>query len=105
MKKKRKFDNNITKDLIELEKYTTDIWKFLPLPMAYITPLGVILDIDNAFENFLGYSKEEIIGESINYLRPSESRLIDVQKMTLKKGRVKNEECVIKNKEDQNEKI
>ncbi len=99
MSEKKKFVNNITNDLIELENYITDIWKFLPLPMAYLTPLGVIIDIDNAFERFLGYTKEEIIGKTINYLGHHQDELIEIQKITLEKDQVIDKECIIKNKD------
>jgi PAS domain S-box-containing protein len=97
--KKKEFKNNTTQDLIELENYITDVWKFLPLPMAYLTPLGVIIDIDNAFERFLGYKKEEIIGKTINYLSYNEDELMEIQKKTQKKGNIIDNECIIKNKE------
>ncbi len=55
-------------DLIELEKYINDIWHFLPIPIAYVTPLGVVVDIDDAFERLVDYPREEIVGRNLNSL-------------------------------------
>ena len=52
-------------ELLELERYISDIWKFLPMPVAYASPLLVILDVDDAALRILGYTKEELVGSDL----------------------------------------
>ncbi len=52
-------------DLASLENYISDLFSFSPLPICFVSPLGVVLEINPAFEKTSGFSAEEIIGESI----------------------------------------
>ncbi|MGD9379846.1 MAG: hypothetical protein PVI51_04695, partial [candidate division WOR-3 bacterium] len=53
------------KDLFALEDYINDIWQFLPIPVAYLNPLGVILDVSHSLEILLGFKKEEMVGGTL----------------------------------------
>lgn len=52
-------------DLASLENYISDLFSFSPLPICFVSPLGVVLETNPAFEKTSGFSGEEIIGESI----------------------------------------
>jgi PAS domain S-box-containing protein/putative nucleotidyltransferase with HDIG domain len=88
-------------DLFTMEQYINDIWKFLPIPVAYLNPLGVILDVSSSLESMLHYRKEELIGGTLIGLFTEREKIQEIQKLTLEKSRVNDHQCVIKNKEGQ----
>jgi PAS domain S-box-containing protein/putative nucleotidyltransferase with HDIG domain len=88
----------VEKDLFALEDYINDIWQFLPIPVAYLNPLGVILDVSHSLEILLGFKKEEMVGGTLIGLFIEHETLKQIQSLTLKKSGVSNHECVIKNK-------
>lgn len=90
--------NNLKQDLADLESYILDIRRFLPVPTAYVNPLGVIMDVDQALQDLSGYLEDEIIGKTLVELSRQQRKFEEIQKMTLKKGSVKNQECTIINK-------
>jgi PAS domain S-box-containing protein/putative nucleotidyltransferase with HDIG domain len=95
---KKKNPGRVEKDLFALEDYINDIWQFLPIPVAYLNPLGVILDVSHSLEILLGFKKEEMVGGTLIGLFIEHETLKQIQSLTLKKSGVSNHECVIKNK-------
>jgi PAS domain S-box-containing protein/putative nucleotidyltransferase with HDIG domain len=85
-------------DLFALERYINDIWRFLPVPVAYLNPLGIILDVSHSFEGLLSYKKEELVGGTLLGLFAEKERIKQIQDITLKKSRVCDHECVVRNK-------
>jgi PAS domain-containing protein len=55
----------VENDLFALENYINDIWQFLPIPVAYLNPMGVILDVSHSFEQMIHFKKEELIGGTL----------------------------------------
>ncbi|UCG30467.1 MAG: PAS domain S-box protein [candidate division WOR-3 bacterium] len=88
-------------DLFAMERYINDIWRFLPIPVAYLNPLGVILDVSNSLENMLHYRKEELIGGTLIGLFAEQEKMRQIQKLTLEKSRVSDHQGVVRNKEGQ----
>jgi len=87
-------DNGINEQaLVEFEQYIKDIWSFLPTPISYLSPLGVILDLDKTLENMLQCSKEKIVGRFLADFSPQKDRIEELQKLTFEKGFVKNYVC------------
>ena len=64
-------DRGIEADLYELEKYINDIWEFLPIPIIYLSPVGVILDVNKKFIELCKSSKSELVGTLIGDLCPA----------------------------------
>lgn len=58
------------RDALDLERFIKDLKKFLPTPLCSVTPLHIVLDINNSFEDFSGYNELEIVGESVETLFP-----------------------------------
>ena len=52
-------------DLTALEEYIHDLFNFSPLPICFISPIGVILELNPAMEKTSGFKMDELIGESI----------------------------------------
>ena len=90
--------NKIEQKLFELGNYINDVWQFLPIPIAYLSPLGVILDVNRALEELLNYSKDEIVESNWIEHFPHQEKIAQIQEWTLQKGSVKSKECSIRNK-------
>ncbi len=88
----------VEQDLFALEKYINDIWQFLPIPVAYLNPLGIILDVSHSFEELLQFKKEELVGGTMIGLFTEKEKLEQIQNLTLKKNRVSNHECIVRNR-------
>ena len=86
-------------DLFVMEKYINDIWQFLPIPVAYLNPIGVILDVSRSLVELLHYRKEELIGGSLIGLFSEQEKMQQIQRLTLERSRVSDHKCVVRNKE------
>ncbi len=82
-----------------LESYIRDFWKFLPLPVCYISPANTILDIDEIFSDFSNYQPNEIIGEDLGKLFAESKKTEEFKKEILKKEMVLNRELVFLTKD------
>ncbi len=81
----------LIEDLSALEDYVKDLFVFLPLPLAYISPKGIILESNPAFEEFSGLGFNEIIGEPLDRLfDPEDTKLVVEQ--TLREGQILGKE-------------
>lgn len=74
-------------DLASLENYISDLFNFSPLPICFISPLGVVLEINPAFEKASGFAAEEIIGESIERIF-NKQEIALISKETFSEGAV-----------------
>jgi len=81
----------LLEDLASLEAYIHDLFSFSPLAVCFVSPIGVILEANPAFEKISNYSFDEIVGEAIEKIIEKEAieKLIDD---TLKKGVVEGRE-------------
>jgi PAS domain S-box-containing protein/putative nucleotidyltransferase with HDIG domain len=90
-------DNGINEQaLVEFEQYIKDIWSFLPTPITYLSPLGVILDLDKTLEDMLHCTKEEVVGKFLSEFAMEKEKIEKLQDLTLKEGSVRNYVCTIK---------
>ncbi len=55
----------LIKDLSSLESYLRELFDFSPLPLIFISPLGVILEANYAFQKISGCQLSEVIGERV----------------------------------------
>ncbi|MBD3208042.1 MAG: PAS domain S-box protein [Candidatus Nealsonbacteria bacterium] len=78
-------------DLASLENYIHDLFNFSPLPIAFVSPIGVLLEVNPAFESISQLKSYELIGEPIEKLFEKEE--IDaLAQQTLEEGSVKGRE-------------
>ncbi len=82
--------------IVEFEHYIKDIWAFLPTPLAYISPLGVILDLDKTLEEMLHSSKDALVGRLLADFFTNKEEINELQRQTLRNGFVRNFSCDIK---------
>ncbi len=88
-------------DLNDLEVYIREFSSFLPFAVCSINPLGIIIDINQAFQKLTGYGEMEIVGEFLvkyflekkkfkallNKARQEGNRLVKELTLSSKKGR------------------
>lgn len=84
----------LLEDLSSLEDYIHDLFNFSPLPLCFISPLGVILETNPSFERVSNFSFDEIVGEAIERIF-EEERIEKLIKETFKKGFVEGQEMVL----------
>lgn len=82
-----------------LESYIRDFWQFLPLPVCYINPVNIILDVDEVFSYFSGYQPAEIIGEDLGKLFVNPKKVEEIKKEILEKEIISNRELVFLTKD------
>ena len=58
----------LLEDLSSLEDYIHDFFSFSPLPICFISPLGVILEANPAFLKISGFDSGGVIGEPVENL-------------------------------------
>jgi PAS domain S-box-containing protein len=81
-------------EILGLESYIKDFWQFLPLPVCYINPFNIILNIDEIFSKFSGYQPSEIIGEDLGKLFSDSEKAEEFKKEILEKETVSSRELV-----------
>ena len=67
-------------DLASLENYIHDLFNFSPLPICFVSPIGVFLEVNPAFEVISKLKSYELIGEPIEKLFKKE----EIEKLTKK---------------------
>jgi len=89
----------LSQNLEDLEAYTKDLWQFLPLPLCYVNPFQIILDINLALEDFLGWDSLELIGEKIGKLFVDKSQAQKIYQKISKGKKIISEEGKILTKD------
>ncbi len=84
----------LLEDLSSLERYVRDLFVFAPIPICFVTPRGVVLEANPAFEKIVNIGQTDIIGKDINnYLK--ENEIEKLQEETLKNGSVEGREIML----------
>lgn len=86
--------NTLVSDLSSLESYIHDLFTFSPLPILFVSPGGIILEVNPAFENLSQYKSYEIVGEGIEKIFGSKEGLKLLSEAT-KKEEIKNKEIFL----------
>lgn len=55
----------LLEDVISLESYVHDLFNFSPLPICFISPANVVLEVNPSFEDLSGYEFDKVVGESV----------------------------------------
>lgn len=91
IKKEEKNISRLYEDLSLLESYIQELFNFSPLPISFVSPSGIILEANPAFEKISNYSLEEIVGNSLFDFFEKE-KIKKVIEDTLEKGEVEGVE-------------
>jgi PAS domain S-box-containing protein len=88
----------LQEELYEFESYINDIWRFMPIPVAVLTPMGIFIDTAEAIEKLLGYDKDDIVGRTFDDIAFPPARIEEILRTTLEQGQVTEKECFLRNK-------
>ncbi len=80
----------VSQDIADLSDYLKSLFDFFPAPTIYITPMGVILEVNKALEDMAKVKKEEIIGKPFAFLFDAKTEK-EIMKKTKKKGGFKKQ--------------
>ena len=91
-----------TKTLLEdvslLESYIQDLFSFTPLPLCFVNPKGMVLEVNPAFIKATGHDEYDVIGETLSsFMEEEESKKL--LKEVLENDSIKGRETKIKTKE------
>ena len=78
-------------DLTALEEYIHDLFNFSPLPICFISPVGVILEVNPALEKASGFKMDEIVGEPLERVFKKEE-IGPLARETIREGSVDGKE-------------
>lgn len=88
---KNKARFQLVKYLQYLEAYLNDLWQFIPLPLCYINPNGVILEANPPLGRFLLKKPDELIGQNLSVIFQNKEKAQALHQEILKAGRVSKE--------------
>lgn len=81
----------LLEDLSNLESYLSDLFSFLPFPLCFISPAGIILEANPSFEKISGFGLDKLIGSHIdNFFHKEE--IDKLQRDTFREGYVEKRE-------------
>ncbi len=69
--------------LSELENYLSDLWEFIPLPLCYVNPLGVVLEVNHRFEALANGKHRDLVGSELRDVLGEAPRADEVQRRML----------------------
>jgi len=88
----------LLEDISLLEGYIQDLFSFTPLPLCFVNPKGMVLEVNPAFIKATGYDEYDVVGESLfSFMEKEEGEKI--LKEVIGKGAIEKRETVIKKKE------
>ncbi len=58
----------LLEDLLFFERYTKELFSFLPFAVLYLNPIGVILEANETMEKMSSYKIEDLIAEDLEFI-------------------------------------
>lgn len=98
LKKKDKRIQLLLDDVVSLEDYVHDLSNFSPLPVCFLNPSNIILEVNPALEELSGYNLNELVGSSVDKIL-SERDVTRINNETRKEDKVEGLEVSLTNKE------
>lgn len=74
----------IKEDLKDLERFIEEFSTFLPLPVCMVNPLGLIINVNKAFQELSGYREMEIVRKKAEDLFLEKKKFQNLEKKALK---------------------
>ncbi len=81
----------LLEDVMSLEEYVHDLFDFSPLPISFVSPLNVFLEINPSFEALSGYSFDKLVGEP-TYKIFKDVDAEEIKREVMEKGMIRNKE-------------
>jgi PAS domain S-box-containing protein len=88
----------LIEDISLLESYAYDLFAFTPLPLCFVNPKGIVLEINPAFVKVTGYNEYDVVGENMT-LFIEEKEAERILKKTMEESIVEGEKTTIKKKD------
>ncbi len=88
----------LLEDISLLESYTQDLFSFTPLPLCFVNPKGIVLEVNPAFVRITGHSEYDVVGEGINGLI-EQAEVDRIFKKAIEEENIEGEKTVIKKKD------
>ncbi len=92
---KNQAKEQLTKYLQYLETYLNDLWQFIPLPLSYINPQGIILEANQPLGQFLSKKPEDLIGQHLSAILQDQQRAKILHQEILKNRKISQELSLI----------
>jgi len=89
----------LQEDVSMLESYVQDLFAFTPLPLCFVNPKGMVLEVNPAFIKATGYDEYDIVGESLFKIM-EEKDVREILRQATEEKVVEEQETVIKTKEE-----
>ncbi len=90
----------LSEDIALLESYIEDLFSFTPLPLCFVNPKGMVLEVNPAFMKVTGYNEYDVIGESLfSFMEKEDAE--NILKEAIEKDIVEGKETKIKTKEEE----
>ncbi len=86
-------------DLNDLETYLKEFSTFLPLAVCMASPIGIIIDINKAFEEITHYKPIELVGESLENIFLEKGKTEEIFKKAKSKRKIIAGELTLISKE------
>lgn len=96
-----KTENDLTEDIIVLEKSIKNFWEILPIPVCTTSPIFIILETGKSFDTLFGYTKDELIGETLKKLSFDKNNFETFLKDLSAKKKILNVEVALKTKNEE----
>jgi len=105
MPKRNKFKEELKRvkeDLYDLKLYIDEFSDFVPLPISTVNPIGIVINVNKAFELLTGFRAIDMLGKHITDLFLEKNKIRKIEEKVIKKGRVKGTELTLlaKNKRE-----
>lgn len=91
-------ETELLEDIRIFELYIKSFWKVLPIPVCSTNPIFTILENGNTFNTLFQYTKDEIVGETLEMLFASKMDFEELAKKLNQRGEIFNFETIIHSK-------
>ncbi len=86
----------------DLERYIEELTSFLPVSVCISSPIGIIIDINKAFQKLTGFSEIEVVGKPFKDIFLEKNNAKKVLEKTQEKKSVKEVELTLISKDKEN---
>lgn len=85
----------LLEDLGDLVMYIEEFSAFLPLAVCTVNPIGIIVNINKAFEELTGFRSIEIVGKSLIDIFLEKKEIEELQEVIMEKEIIRDKELTL----------
>jgi len=100
IKQKEEEIHRLNESLADLELYLRDLNALIPIPVCSLSPFGVIVDANQAFQMISEYSLIEAVGKPIDTLFLEKKQIKEILNNLVEKEYIRDEELTIISKSE-----